>query len=68
MRNTYGRTRPVCGSQVRSEAVETFVSCRMPSASDSSATACESSLELEPMIASAPARAASAAASRASTK
>ena len=68
MRKTYGRTRPVCGSQVRSEAVDTFVTCRMPFASASSATASESSLELAPTIASAPSRAASSAAWRASTK
>ena len=39
MRKTNGRSRPVCGSHVRSAAVETLEICRMPSASASSATA-----------------------------
>ena len=68
IRNTNGLTRPVRGSQVRSDVVETLVICRMPFASAASETASESSLALAPTIASAPSRAASAAASRASTK
>ena len=68
MRKTNGRSRPVCGSQVRSAAVETFEIWRTPFASASSATACESSLEFAPTMARAPSRAASAAAWRASTK
>ena len=39
MRKTNGRSRPVCGSHVRSAAVETLEIWRMPFASASSATA-----------------------------
>ena len=68
MRKTNGRSRPVFGSHVRSAAVETLEICRTPSASASSATALDSSLEFAPTIARAPSRAASEAACRASTK
>ena len=53
-RNTYGRSRPVPGSQVRSSAVETLETCTTPRVSATPATASDSELALEPTMARAP--------------
>jgi hypothetical protein len=68
-RKTYGRSRPVAGSQVRSSAVDTFETWTTPRVSAMPAMASESELALEPMMATAcPSSTAFNAAWRPSTK